>query len=61
MEQLAGIGKTFSKQTSELTTELREVPKIKSDLWLFPYFTVVLIAIAGLIIGIFIGKFLLLK
>ena len=59
MEQLVGIGKTFSKQTSELTAELREVPKIKSDLWLFPYFTVVLTATAALIIGIFIGRFLL--
>lgn len=61
LEQLTAIAKTFSKQTTELTAELREVPQIKSDLWLYPYFTVILTAVAALIIGIFIGRFLLLK
>ena len=59
LEQLTNLSKTFSKQTAELTGELRAVPKIKSDLWLFPYFTVLLIATAALIIGIFVGKLLL--
>ena len=51
LEQLTQISKTFSKQSSELTAELRTVPKIKNDLWLFPYFTVVLAIVAALIIG----------
>jgi hypothetical protein len=59
LEQLTNVSKTFAKQTSELTGELRTVPKIKSDLWLFPYFTVVLVAVAALIIGMFVGKFFL--
>jgi hypothetical protein len=57
LEQLTQISKTFSKQSSELTAELRTVPKIKNDLWLFPYFTVVLAIVAALIIGFFIGRY----
>jgi hypothetical protein len=59
LEQLTQVSKTFSKQSSELTAELRTVPKIKSELWFFPYFTVLLVAIAALIIGMLIGKFFL--
>ena len=59
LERLTEIGKTFSKQSSELTCELRTVPKIRSDLWLFPYFTVVLVAVGTLIIGMLVGKFVL--
>jgi hypothetical protein len=59
LEQLTEIGKTFSKQSGELTGELRKVPKMKNDLWFFPYFTVVLVSVGALIIGVFIGKFLL--
>lgn len=61
LEQLTGISKAFSKQTNELTVELRKVSRIKHELWLFPYFTVILSAVTTLIIGIFIGRFLLLK
>lgn len=57
--KLTELGKSFSKQTAELTGELRGVPKIKNDLWLFPYFTVVVVAVAALIVGIFIGRFFL--
>ena len=39
--------------------ELRAVPKAKDELWLFPYFTVIFVAIGALIIGMLIGKFLL--
>ena len=56
LEQLTEVGKTFSKQTGELTCELRRVPKIRSDLWLFPYFTVVLVGIGALIIGILVER-----
>ncbi|MGH7990415.1 MAG: hypothetical protein ACREDS_09540 [Limisphaerales bacterium] len=59
LEKLTEITKTLSKQGGELTVELRNVPKIKNELWLFPYFTVVLIAVGGLVVGIFIGKFLI--
>ena len=59
LDKLAELGKNFSKQSVELTGELRAVPKIKNDLWLFPYFTVVLVAVAALIIGFFIGRLFL--
>lgn len=59
LEQLTNLSKTFSKQTAELTGELHSVPKIKNDLWLFPYFTVLLVSVAAFIIGIFVGRFLL--
>ncbi len=59
LEQLTEIGKTFSKQSGEVVCELRSVPKIKNDLWLFPYFTVALVAVLTLIIGMFIGKLFL--
>ena len=57
LEKLTEITRTLSKQAGELIVELRNVPKIKNDLWAFPYFTVVLIAVGSMIIGIFIGKF----
>jgi hypothetical protein len=59
IQQLDRIIKTFSKQTGEVIRELRAVPKIKSDLWMFPYFTVVFIAGGALVAGILIGKFVL--
>jgi len=59
IEQLNRITKSFSKQTGEVIRELRAVPKIKSDLWMFPYFTVVLVSVGALIAGMIIGKFML--
>lgn len=59
IEQLDRIGKSFTKQTGEVIRELRAVPKLKSDLWMFPYFTVVFVAAGALITGMLIGKFLL--
>ena len=59
IEQLDRIAKSFSKQTGEVIRELRAVPKIKSDLWMFPYFTVVLVSVGALIAGMIIGKFML--
>jgi hypothetical protein len=59
LEKLTALTKTFSKQSSDLIVELRNVPKIKDELWQFPYFTVALAAVAALIIGIFIGRFFL--
>jgi hypothetical protein len=57
LEKLTEITRILSKQSGELIVELRNVPKIRNDLWAFPYFTVVLIAVGAMIIGIFIGKF----
>lgn len=59
IEQLDRIAKSFSKQTGEVIRELRTVPKLKSDLWMFPYFTVIFIAVGAVITGILVGKFLL--
>jgi hypothetical protein len=59
LEQLTKLSKEFNKHTAELTTELRTVPKIKNDLWAFPYFTVLIASVAALIIGIFVGRLLL--
>jgi len=59
IEQLDRIAKSFSKQTGEVIRELRAVPKIKNDLWMFPYFSVVFVAIGALIAGMLIGKFVL--
>lgn len=59
IEQLDRIGKSFSKQTGEVIRELRTVPKLKNELWMFPYFTVIFIAVGAVITGMLIGKFLL--
>jgi len=59
LERLVEITKSLSVQTNQLIAELRQVPKIKSELWLFPYFTVLLAIVAALIIGIFVGRFFL--
>jgi hypothetical protein len=58
LESLTEISKAFSKQSSELTSEIRSIPKIRSEIWLFPYFTVFLSIVGALIIGFFIGRFL---
>lgn len=58
LESLTEISKAFSKHSSELTSEIRSIPKIRSEIWLFPYFTVFLSIVGGLVIGFFLGKFL---
>ncbi len=59
IEQLDRLGKSFTKQSGEVIRELRAVPKLKSELWMFPYFTVVFVAVGALVAGMLIGKFLL--
>ncbi|HEU6448276.1 MAG TPA: hypothetical protein VFV23_07560 [Verrucomicrobiae bacterium] len=59
LEKLTELAGRFTKQSGDIIVELRGVPKIKNDLWQFPYFTVLLVAVGALIIGIFIGKFIL--
>ena len=59
IEQLDRIGKTFAKQSGEVIRELRTVPKLKGELWMFPYFTVIFATVIALVAGMLIGKFLL--
>jgi len=59
IEQLDRIGKAFAKQSGEVIRELRTVPKLRGDLWMFPYFTVIFVTAIALITGMLIGKFLL--
>lgn len=59
IEQLDRISKAFAKQSGEVIRELRAVPKIKGELWMFPYFTVIFTTIIALIAGMLVGKFLL--
>lgn len=59
IEQLDRISKAFAKQSGEVIRELRTVPKLKGELWMFPYFTVIFATIIALIAGMLVGKFLL--
>lgn len=59
IEQLDRISKAFAKQSGEVIRELRTVPKLKGELWMFPYFTVIFTTVIALIAGMLIGKFLL--
>ena len=59
IEQLDRLGKSFTKQTGEVIRELRAVPKLKDELWMFPYFTVLFVAVGALVAGMLVGKFLL--
>ncbi|MCI0540378.1 MAG: hypothetical protein L0Z50_34685 [Verrucomicrobiales bacterium] len=59
IEQLDRLSKSFAKQTGEVMRELRAVPKLKEELWMFPYFTVIFVAVGALITGMLVGKFLL--
>jgi hypothetical protein len=59
LEQLNGLANKLEKHCGEVIQEFRAVPKIRSELWAFPYFTVALASVAALVIGIFIGKFLI--
>jgi ElaB/YqjD/DUF883 family membrane-anchored ribosome-binding protein len=58
LEELDRLCKAFLKQSGEVVREVRAVPKIKEELWMFPYFTVMLIATISLVTGLLIGKLL---
>ena len=58
LEEMDRLCKAFLKQSGEVVREVRAVPKIKEELWMFPYFTVILIAAISLITGLLIGKLL---
>ncbi|HYM36660.1 MAG TPA: hypothetical protein VET48_14770 [Steroidobacteraceae bacterium] len=59
IEQLDRISKAFAKQIGEVIRELRTMPKLKGELWMFPYFTVIFVAVLALVAGMLVGKFLL--
>lgn len=59
VEQLDRLTKSLTKQSGEVIQELRAVPRLKQELWAFPYFTVLFVAVGALITGMLIGKFLL--
>jgi len=59
VEQLDRLSKSLTKQSGEIIQELRSVPKLRQELWAFPYFTVLFVSVGALIIGILVGKFLL--
>ena len=58
LQQLDRLGKDFSKQTRELTEEIRSVPKLTKQLASGRTAGFVLIALASLAAGVLIGKFL---
>lgn len=59
LEQLDRLTKSLVKQNGEVIRELRAVPRVREELWAFPYFTVILVGVGSLITGILVGKFLL--
>jgi hypothetical protein len=59
LQQLSQISKSVTKQSGEVIRELRSVPKLRDELWAFPYFAAVLIAVLAFITGMLVGRFLL--
>jgi hypothetical protein len=59
MEQLERLGGSFTGRAAEIIEELRNVPKIRSDLNRFPMFALVFTSALALLAGILIGKFVL--
>ncbi len=56
MEQCERLGGDFTGRAAEIIKELREVPKIRSDLNRFPIFALVFSAALALLAGILIGR-----
>lgn len=59
LEELDRLCKTFIKQSREVIEEVRALPKMKESLWMFPYFTVLFVAVGALLMGILIAKLFL--
>ena len=55
LEQLARLSGDFTGHAAEIIKELREAPKIRSDLNRFPIFALVFSAALALLAGILIG------
>ena len=56
MDRLCSL---FVKQGGEIIQEFRAVPKIKEELWMFPYFSLFFVAAGALATGMLIGKLFL--
>ena len=59
LEELDRLSKTFIKQGREVIEEVRALPRMKESLWMFPYFTVLFVAVGALLMGILIAKLFL--
>ena len=57
IEQCERLGGDFTGRAAEIIKELREVPRIRSDLNRFPIFALVFISALALLTGILIGRF----
>ncbi|HTS18495.1 MAG TPA: hypothetical protein VMP11_13055 [Verrucomicrobiae bacterium] len=58
LEQCERLGNDFTGRATDVIKELREVPKIRSDLIRFPIFALVFSSALALLAGILIGRFL---
>jgi hypothetical protein len=59
LQTLSQLGKDFSKEARELKEEIREIPKISEQLSAGRAVAFVCVAIASLLAGIVVGKYLL--
>ena len=59
MEQCERLSGDLTGRAAEIITELRAVPKIRSDLNRFPVFALVFTAALAILAGILIGRFAL--
>jgi hypothetical protein len=57
IEQCERLGGDFTGRAAEIIKELRDVPKIRSDLNRFPMFALVFTSALALLAGILIGRF----
>ena len=57
MEQLERLCGDFTGRAAEIIKEMRDVPKIRSDLNRFPMFALVFSAALALLAGILIGRY----
>lgn len=59
LHELNRLGKSFSRQTRELLQEIRGLPKLRQTLAVGRTWAILSVAIAMLVAGILIGKFVL--
>ena len=57
LEQWERLGGDFTGRAADIIKELRDVPKIRSDLNRFPIFALVFSAALALLAGILIGRY----
>lgn len=59
LQTLNQLTKDFSKEARELTQEIRSIPQIRQQLITGRIVTIVFVAMAMLVVGILVGKYLL--